>query len=252
MLPIRDNVPRRNPPIATWTLILVNGVVFLFELTMPPDVLERFVHLFGIVPARYTHPDWASWVGFPIDNYWPFFTSMFLHAGWLHIIGNMWALWIFGDNVEDRMGPIRFAVFYVLCGLVAAVVHWFTNADSTLPTVGASGAIAGVMGAYFFLFPRARVVVLLPVFFLPLFFELPAVTYLGFWVLTQVFSGTLSLGSAGEVGGVAWWAHIGGFVSGIVLQFFFVRGGRGHRLPSPDGYAIEAAWLPSRQWRDYR
>jgi membrane associated rhomboid family serine protease len=252
MLPIRDNVPRRNPPIATWTLILVNGVVFLFELTMPPDALEQFVHLFGIVPARYTHPDWASWVGFPIDNYWPFFTSMFLHAGWLHIIGNMWALWIFGDNVEDRMGPIRFTVFYVLCGLVSGVVHWFTNADSTLPTVGASGAIAGVMGAYFFLFPRARVVVLFPVLFLPLFFELPAVTYLGFWVLIQVFSGTLSVGTAGEVGGVAWWAHVGGFVSGIALQFFFVRSGRGFRLPSPDGDPVEAAWLPSRQWRAYR
>jgi len=105
MIPIKDTIPRQNPPIATWILIFVNGVVFFFELTMPPQVLEQFFHLFGIVPARYTHPDWAAWVGFPIDNYWPFLTSMFLHGGWLHIIGNMWALWIFGDNVEDRMGP---------------------------------------------------------------------------------------------------------------------------------------------------
>src|SRR5882762_10235225 len=153
MIPIRDTVPRQNPPIATWLLILANSVVFLFELTMPQPLLEQLFHLFGIVPARFTHPDWAQWIGFPLDSYWPFLTSMFLHGGWLHVIGNMWTLWIFGDNVEDRMGPARFVIFYLLCGFTAGLVHWGTNLDSTIPTVGASGAIAGVLGAYFFLFP---------------------------------------------------------------------------------------------------
>jgi membrane associated rhomboid family serine protease len=252
MIPIRDTVPRQNLPIVTWILIFVNGVVFFFELTMPPPVLEQFFHLFGIVPARYTHPDWAAWVGFPIDNYWPFLTSIFLHGGWLHIIGNMWALWIFGDNVEDRMGPFRFATFYVLCGIVAGVTHALTNPNSTVPSVGASGAIAGVMGAYFVLYPRARVIVLLPILFIPFFFELPAFLYLGFWIFLQLFSGTLALAAPGEVGGVAWWAHVGGFASGVVLQFFFVRRAPAYRRPARDEYRLENPWLPQAYWRNSR
>jgi len=251
MFPIRDTIPSRNPPIATWLLILANSVIFLFELTMPQPALDQFFHLFGIVPARCTHPKWTFWVGLPIRDYWPFLTSMFLHGSWLHIIGNMWTLWIFGDNVEDRMGPVRFVIFYLLCGLAAGIVHCLTNPHSTIPTVGASGAIAGVMGAYFFLFPYSRVIVVVPVLFIPLFFDLPAVTYLGFWALSQVFSGTLSLAAAHDVGGVAWWAHVGGFIAGIGLQFFFVRRGRAYRRPSRDEYEIEGAWLPQRYWREY-
>jgi membrane associated rhomboid family serine protease len=250
MFPIRDNIPRQNPPIATWLLILANSMVFILLLALPEPALEQVFYLFGIVPARYTHPDWAASVGFPIDDFWPFLTCMFLHGGWLHIIGNMWALWIFGDNVEDRMGTARFTIFYLLCGLAAGVVHWFTNTDSTIPTVGASGAIAGVMGAYFLLFPRSRIIVLVPVLFIPLFFELPAVLYLGFWAITQVYSGSLSIGS--EVGGVAWWAHAGGFVAGIVLHYFFIRSDRDYRRPSRDEYGIEGAWLPDRYWRKSR
>jgi membrane associated rhomboid family serine protease len=162
----------------------------------------------------------------------------------------MWTLWIFGDNVEDRMGPVRFLVFYLLCGLSGGVAHWLLNADSTLPAIGASGAIAGVMGAYLFMFPHARVIVLLPILFTPLFFELPAVAYLGFWALSQVFSGTLSLATPGNVGGVAWWAHVGGFTTGIVLHFVFVKQEGAYRLPSRDEYEIESAWVPSRHWRD--
>jgi membrane associated rhomboid family serine protease len=173
---------------------------------------------------------------------------MFLHGGWMHILGNMWTLWIFGDNVEDRMGPVRFVVFYLLCGLAAGIVHTLTNPNSTLPTVGASGAIAGVMGAYLFLFPKSRIIVLIPIFFFPFFFELPAVTYLGFWALSQVFSGTLALGDARDVGGVAWWAHVGGFITGIALQFFFVRSGAAYRRPSRDEYEIEGAWVPHSHW----
>src|SRR5256885_4760970 len=250
MIPISDTIPRRNPPVAIWILIIANGLVFLFELTLPQQVLQKFFYLFGVVPARFTHPDWASWAGFPMDDYWPFLTSMFLHGGWLHIIGNMWTLWIFGDNVEDRMGPGRFTIFYLLCGLAAGFVHCLTNVDSTLPTVGASGAIAGVMGAYFLLFPTSRVIVLLPVLFYPFFFELPTVTYLAFWALTQVFAGTLSLATGRDVGGVAFWAHVGGFVAGVVLQFLFVRRGRAWRRLSRDEYDLEGAWLPHGYWRE--
>ena len=252
MFPIRDTIPSKNPPIATWLIILANSLVFLFELTMPETTLKGLFYHFGIVPARYTHPEWAYWAGLQVDDYWPFLTSMFLHGGWMHIIGNMWTLWIFGDNVEDRMGPVRFLFFYLLCGLAAGLVHWHTNANSTLPTVGASGAIAGVMGAYFFLFPFSRVIVLVPILIFPFFFELPAMTYLGFWALTQFFSGTLSLGNPGDVGGVAWWAHVGGFITGILLQFFFVKRKDAYRRLSRDEYEIENAWVPTRYWRNYR
>ena len=252
MFPVSDTIPHRNPPIMTWLLIIANVLVFLLEITMSPPAVERFFYLFGIVPARFTHPDWAQWVGFPIDSYWPFLTSMFLHGGWLHIIGNMWTLWIFGDNVEDRMGPMRFLFFYLLCGFAAGLVHCLTNPDSTLPTVGASGAIAGVMGAYFFLFPRSRIIVLVPILFFPFFFEVPAVVYLGFWALAQLFSGTLSLASAEYVGGVAWWAHVGGFLTGVVLQFFFVKRGGAYRQPFRDEYEIDGAWVPARYWKGSR
>jgi membrane associated rhomboid family serine protease len=161
----------------------------------------------------------------------------------------MWTLWIFGDNVEDRMGPVRFVVFFLLCGLTAGIVHRFINADSTLPAVGASGAIAGVLGAYFVLFPHARVIVMLPVLFFPFFFAVPAVTYLGFWALSQVFGGTLSLAQPGDVGGVAFWAHAGGFVAGMALHIIFVRRGRSERHLARDEYRLESAWVPSQHWR---
>jgi membrane associated rhomboid family serine protease len=243
MIPIQDTVRGRNPPLAVYTLVGLNVLVFAFELTLPDQELERLLYLLGIVPARYTHPRWAAWVGFPVDDYWPFLTSMFLHGGWAHIIGNMWTLWIFGDNVEDRMGPARFTIFYILCGLVAGCVHWFTNPHSTVPTVGASGAIAGVMGAYFILFPHARVVVMVPVLFYPLFFEVPAVTYLLIWALSQVFSGTLAIAGPGEVQGVAWWAHVGGFTAGLILHPLFVQPRRAIRRLQPDEYGIERAWM---------
>src|SRR5437868_7134726 len=249
MIPIGDTVPRRNPPIATWFIILINCLVFFFELTLPPHMLVEFFYRFGLVPARYTHPAWAMWLGLPVDDYFPFLTSMFLHGGWLHIIGNMWGLWIFGDNVEDRMGPVRFVFFYLLCGLAAGLTHFYTNPHSTMPTVGASGAIAGVMGAYLLLFPHARILVLFPVFFIPLFFELPAVLYLGFWALLQLFSGTLSLAAPQDVSGIAWWGHVGGFGAGMLLHRGFVRGPERYRRMARDEYGIENAWLPRGYWR---
>jgi len=156
MFPIRDTIPSKSPPITTWLLIFANSIVFFFEVGMPPQQLEGFMYLFGLVPARYMHPEWAAAVGLPFNDYSPFLTSMFLHGGWLHIILNMWALWIFGDNVEERMGSIRFLIFYLLCGLSGSVAHLLANPDSTVPAVGASGAIAGVLGAYLVLFPFAR------------------------------------------------------------------------------------------------
>jgi len=241
MFPIRDTIPSRSPPLMTWGLIGVNILVFFFERALPPEQLKAVFYWFGIVPARYTHPEWATWFGLPVDNYWPFLTSMFLHGGWMHIISNMWTLWIFGDNVEDRMGPWRFLCFYLLCGILAGVVHWGTNMHSTIPTVGASGAISGVLGAYLLLYPRAHIITLVPLFFYPLFVAVPALVFFFVWFGTQLLSGVASLAAAGVVGGVAWWAHIGGFLAGLVLCRLFLDPARKgiHYL---DELTYEQAW----------
>lgn len=248
MFPIRDTIPSRTVPIVTWGLIALNTTVFLFELMLGPEDLDRFIYLYGIVPARYSHPEWAVLVGIPIDNYWPFITSMFLHGGWMHIIGNMWTLWIFGDNVEDRMGRLRFLLFYMFTGIAAGITHWFTNMDSTVPTVGASGAISGVLGAYFVLFPHSRIISIFPLFFMPVFFELPAPAYLIFWFMSQVFGGTIAGLGPESVGGIAWWAHVGGFAAGIVFLRLFLPSRRYRVRPfEPDECCIERAWMP-RDW----
>jgi membrane associated rhomboid family serine protease len=244
MFPLRDSVPTRSVPVVTRTLILINVLVFFIELALPQEALEQVFYLFGIVSARFTHPDWAASVGFPVDTYWPLLTHQFLHGGWLHIISNMWTLWIFGDNVEDRMGPVRFGMFYLLCGVLAGLTQLLSSPHSTMPSVGASGAIAGVLGAYFLLFPTARLVVMIPILFFPFFFEIPAVLYLGVWFLSQLFSGTLALASPERVGGIAWWAHIGGFAGGMLLFRLFVR--RQRRLQS-DEHRIEWAGHPPRR-----
>src|ERR1051325_6050988 len=223
MFPIRDSVPSDSVPIATRLLILANVLVFLLELTLPSDSLNILIHLFGIVPARFTHPDWAAAVGFPAGSFWSILTHQFLHGGWLHIISNMWALWIFGDNVEDRMGPFRFTIFYLVCGAAAGITHILINSDSVIPSVGASGAIAGVLGAYLLFFPTARLLVLFPILIFPLFFEVPAVFYLLIWFFTQLFSGTMALAGPKQVADIAWWAHIGGFICGMILCWVFVR-----------------------------
>lgn len=246
MLPIADNVPSRTPPIATQTIIVINVLVFGLLLGLPQEQLERVFYVFGVVPARYTHPEWAQWFGLPVDNFWPFFTSMFLHAGWFHLISNMWVLWIFGDNVEERMGPVRFTLFYLTCGILAGIAHFLTNPGSTVPTVGASGAIAGVLGAYFVLFPLARIVAMVPIFFWPFFVEVPAFFYLAVWFGSQFLTGTLSLVGPQQGGGIAWWAHIGGFVAGMLLyRLFMIRRSR-PRSYAPDEAAYEAAWGRSR------
>jgi membrane associated rhomboid family serine protease len=245
MFPIRDSVPSLSVPVVTRALIFINVGVFFFELALPQQALEEVFHLFGVVPARFTHPAWAAAVGIPVDSYWPILTHQFLHGGWAHLFINMWTLWIFGDNVEDRMGPVRFAFFYVTCGVLSGMTHLLTNADSTLPSVGASGAIAGVLGAYLLLFPTARLVMMIPIFFFPFFFEMPAVLYLALWFFSQLFSGMLALAGPAQVGGIAWWAHIGGFVGGLLLCKLFVR--PRSRPLQPDEYGLEWAWEP-RKW----
>lgn len=214
MIPLKDTVQARSFPMVNWILIGVNILAFLIELNFGPDI-ERFIAAFGLVPVRLLDvPSLAQVL--------TIFTSMFLHGGWLHLISNLLALYIFGDNVEDRVGHGRYLVFYLLCGLIAALTHIAFNATSPVPTIGASGAISGVLGAYFILYPRARVITLIPLFIFPWFVEIPAVFYLGFWFLSQLFNGALSFGAGAQMyGGVAWWAHAGGFLAGFLLVGLF-------------------------------
>jgi len=240
MVPIRDTVPRRETPIVTWGIIALNVIVFLIELSLPERTLMWVFYHFGLVPARYANPHFATWFGPAADSIWPFITNMFLHGSFMHLIGNMWALWIFGGAVEDRLGHGRFVGFYLLCGIAASLTHYITNLSSTVPAIGASGAIAGVMGAYFVMFPAAQVITLIPVFFLPFFISIPAVIYLGVWFLTQLFSGVSSLVAPQFGGGIAWWAHVGGFVAGIVLLPLFRKRKIAYRKHYPD--EIYALW----------
>ena len=223
MLPIRDNIPSRSFPAATLSLIAVNTLVFLWELQLGPRGLERALVEWAIIPMRYFNPDIAQFFSFS-EQIRPFFSSMFLHGGWLHLVGNMWTLWIFGDNVEDRLGHGKFLLLYLASGIAAALMHIYTNLGSPVPTIGASGAIAGVMGAYFRFFPHARIeTVILPFIFGP-YFVLPAVLFLGWWFLLQFFNGALSLSAAGHgFGGIAWWAHVGGFLFGVAACLFTKR-----------------------------
>lgn len=217
MLPLRDTVRSRSIPFVTYALIGLNVLAFLYEVSLGQQGFARFLTTYGLIPARLS---WAEpW------SYFRILTSMFLHGSWFHVISNMWVLFIFGDNVEDRMGPSRYLVFYLLVGSVAGLTQAYFVSNSQLPTVGASGAIAGVLGAYLVLYPQGRVLTLIPLFIIPWFVEIPAFIYLGFWFFSQLSSGLMSLGQlgAGNVGGIAWWAHVGGFMAGLVLVRAFVR-----------------------------
>lgn len=228
MIPLRDTIRSESFPIVNTLLIAVNVLVFLFESALPAQSFERLITVLGLVPSRFPDQMLIAWP--------TVFTSMFLHGSWGHLISNMWTLYLFGDNVEDRMGPGRYLIFYLASGVVAALSHVFFASGSRLPTVGASGALAGVLGAYILLFPRAKVITLVPLFILPWFVDISAVFYLGFWFFSQLWSGLLSLGAAGDFGGIAWWAHIGGFVFGFLIVKLFARPYRRHRRPYADEY----------------
>jgi len=214
MIPLRDTIRSKNYPVINNALIALNVIVFIMEM----GNLDRFVLIYGFIPARYTVPEIAAYftVG---EQLFPLISFMFLHGGFWHLVGNMWFLYIFGDNIEDRLGHLRYLVFYLLCGWASALVHLAFNWHSQVPTVGASGAIAGIMGAYFILYPRSRILTLIPIIIIPFFFEIPAAFFLGFWILFQVFSASIIDPHAG---GIAWWAHIGGFLSGMAFLWVFL------------------------------
>ena len=218
MLPIRDTVQSRNYPIVNSAIIAANILFYLIEMAQG-DSLEQFFIVYGLVPARYSVPEIAAYFSWG-QQVFSFFSFMFIHGGFWHLLGNMWTLYIFGDNVEDQLGPFRYLFFYLLCGLASGLSHLFLNLDSQVPTVGASGAIAGVMGAYFLLYPKSRILTLIPIIIIPYFVELPAFVFLGIWFLIQFIS---AAGSSAQGGGIAWWAHIGGFVFGMICLKLFMQ-----------------------------
>ncbi|MDB6034655.1 MAG: rhomboid family intrarane serine protease [Verrucomicrobiales bacterium] len=229
MLPLRDDIPSRTFPGMTLAIIILNVFSFFHEIRLG-DELNDFVLTWSLIPARYTDSFVASHFSL-LEQAIPFFSSMFLHGGWAHLLGNMWVLWIFGDNVEDRLGHFQFLLFYLLGGTAAALLHIFTNVGSPVPTVGASGAIAAVMGAYFRFFPHARVHTIIPPFFLGPIFNLPAVLFLGAWFLLQFFNGARA---SGKMEGVAWWAHVGGFLFGMGVALFIYHRPRTHATALDD------------------
>ncbi|MFC1895853.1 rhomboid family intramembrane serine protease [Thermodesulfobacteriota bacterium] len=218
MIPIRGTIQSRRHPIVTNTIIAANVAFFLVQLTQGAG-LQAFIATYGLVPARYTIPYVASYFSMK-QQIVALFSFMFLHGGFWHLLGNMWSLHIFGDNVEDRLGHIRFLIFYLVGGWVSGLVHILFNPHSQVPTIGASGAIAGVMGAYFLLYPRSKILTLIPLFFIPYFLEIPAFFFLGLWFVLQFLS---AAGSSGQATGIAWWAHIGGFLFGVICLRLFVR-----------------------------
>ncbi|HRJ76510.1 MAG TPA: rhomboid family intramembrane serine protease [Anaerolineales bacterium] len=214
MFPLYDTQRSRHFPLMNWMLVLLNGLVFYFEVTMTEADLYRFIHTWGLVPANLALSNPDTWINI--------LTSMFLHGGWFHILSNMWILIIFGDNIEDKLGSIRYLIFYLFSGTAAALLQVYFDPASSVPMIGASGAIAGVLGAYLILFPHSRIASLVPIFFIFTMVELPALVFLGFWFVSQLFSGWFALQGA-DASNVAWWAHIGGFVFGMIAVRLFVR-----------------------------
>ena len=223
MIPIRDTQRTHGRPLVNWTLILLNLAVFAYELTLSSTGLQHFTVRWGVIPAVITNPGAFSKVALSqTAGLFSLVTSLFIHVGWVHIIGNMLYLFIFGDNVEALLGHGRYLLFYLAGGVVASLAHIAISPSSLVPTVGASGAVAGVLGAYFVNFPRSRVTALIPIgFFLPVV-QVPSIVFLFLWFITNLFSGVAALGIQAQ-GGVAWWAHIGGFITGMILSVLWRR-----------------------------
>lgn len=211
MIPIRDNQPSYSLPVVTYFLMAVNFLVFIVQIQIGFDN-QAFFYTYGLVPAKYTVPEMSKY--FSVANQFiSVFSYMFLHGGFLHFMGNMWSLYIFGDNVEEHFGSLRFLGFYLICGAISGFFHFLTNPASSMPTIGASGAVAGVMGAYFLLFPKSKILTLIPIIIIPWFVEIPAFIFLGIWFFMQVLNAT----GSGAGAGIAWWAHIGGFAAGFLM-----------------------------------
>lgn len=227
MIPLRDSTPSRRVPFMTVLLIIVNVYIFLKEISLEQAV-NSVIYKFAVIPADYLY----AAEGHPyifIEKNITLISALFLHGGWVHLLSNMWYLWVFGDNVEDKLGHLRFLIFYLICGVIGNLAHIFMNAGSHVPAIGASGCIAGVLGAYFLLFPRARILTLLPIFIFFTVVEVPAFFFLGLWFILQFLNGFLLLPCGKDSLCVAWWAHIGGFISGIILTFVLVSGSRRKR-----------------------
>ena len=220
MIPLYDTVRSHKIPIVNFVLIAANVLAFLYESQLDSATLRELIFTWGFIPGHLVNNPGSAWV--------TIFTSMFLHGGWFHILTNMWVLFIFGDNVEARMGGIAYLVFYLLSGIAAGLVQMVLLPASQIPVIGASGAIAGVLGAYLVLYPRSRIASLVPIFFIFTLVEVPAFIYLAFWFVSQLFSGLMSFEGA-DTSGVAWWAHVGGFVFGIISSLLFARRRRGIR-----------------------
>jgi membrane associated rhomboid family serine protease len=220
MVPLNDNNPTRRVPYVTYVFIVLNILIFLYEVGLGPN-LEAFFRVWAVTPRALTYSFAGEPTGFPIAPPLTLITSQFLHGGPLHLGGNMLFLWIFGNNVEDKLGHIKFVLFYLTCGVLAGLAQWYVDMDSLVPSLGASGAIAGVMGAYILRFPRAEITTLIPLGIFPWTVRIPAFFFLGFWFLQQTFSSLMSLNASMDInadaGGIAYWAHAGGFVFGAVL-----------------------------------
>jgi membrane associated rhomboid family serine protease len=210
MFPLYDTARTRRFPLINLTLILLNALAFLYELQLNSQTLEGFIGANGLIPARFLSDPTGEWM--------TIFSAMFLHGGWFHIINNMWVLFIFGDNVEASMGSIKYLVFYLLSGTAAGLLQTYILPTSQVPMIGASGAIAGVLGAYLVLYPRSRIASFVPIFFFFTLIEIPAFIYLIFWFVSQLYSGLFAIQGGGG-SGIAWWAHIGGFLFGLVMSF---------------------------------
>jgi membrane associated rhomboid family serine protease len=234
MIPLKNLDPRRSVPILTIALIVVNFLVFFHQVSLSPKEADAFIFQYGLVPSRISAFLAGSRHVTAQEALLPVFTCMFLHGGWLHIIGNMWFLWIFGGNVEDRLGSALYLVFYFVCGLVSGLTQVVFSWGSHIPSVGASGAIAGVLGAYIVFFPRSKILTLVPLIVFWFLARIPAVVFIGLWFAVQFFAGVSSLSAANsaEMGGVAWWAHVGGFLMGVVLALI-VKGASGGSRGSP-------------------
>ncbi|WP_394754755.1 rhomboid family intramembrane serine protease [Crenothrix sp.] len=219
MIPIRDTAPCYSKPYVTWGLMIIWIVIFVSMKLMPDEMSVRLLNIYGMVPIRYSSTRWAAVANIPFDYYFSFISNLFLHGNWMHLVANLLFMWIFGDNVEDRMGRLPFLVFYLICGFFASILQWYFDPMLAIPVVGASGAIAGVLAAYFFLYPLERVIL----FLFPILVPVPAIAFLGIWVMIQLHDATTSVLFEGGTIDVAWWAHIGGFITGCILYRLFLK-----------------------------